>query len=162
DDAASEDDHTDESGGAVRSIGGLGARGVSDTHTHRCRPRVGEVMTATLQGIELRAWQHDALRAWESAGRRAVIEAVTGTGKTTLGLAAAADVLSRGLRVLVVVPSVDLLEQWYEAFYGALPSVRVGRRGAGHHDAFPRTQVLVTIVNSAITPMFQQPTGPTL
>ncbi|WP_233266759.1 DEAD/DEAH box helicase [Tomitella fengzijianii] len=119
-------------------------------------------MSAVLQGIELRAWQRDALSMWEEAGRRAVIEAVTGTGKTTLGLAAAADAVGRGLDVLVVVPSVDLLEQWHAAFRTALPGVPVGRRGAGYHDAFPQVHVLVTIVNSAITPSFRRPTGATL
>ncbi|WP_235681056.1 DEAD/DEAH box helicase [Tomitella gaofuii] len=119
-------------------------------------------MSALLQGIELRAWQRDALSKWEVAGRRAVIEAVTGTGKTTLGIAAAADAVGRGLKVLVVVPSVDLLEQWHDAFRRALPGVPVGRRGAGHHDAFPQVQVLVTIVNSAITPTFRRPAGETL
>lgn len=115
-----------------------------------------------LQGVELRAWQQDALRAWESAGRHAVVEAVTGTGKTTLGLAAAADAVSRGMSVLIVVPSVDLLDQWHAAIRAVLPQVRVGRLGAGHHDSFATVQLLVAIVNSAIAPSFRRPSGEVL
>ncbi|MFZ2528420.1 MAG: DEAD/DEAH box helicase family protein [Rhodococcus sp. (in: high G+C Gram-positive bacteria)] len=61
-------------------------------------------MTATtLAGPPLRAWQSEAFDAWTKADRSAVVEAVTGTGKTTLGLA----VVARGLDVLVVRHGVN-------------------------------------------------------
>ena len=58
---------------------------------------------------ELRPYQRDALEAWTDAGRRGVAELPTGSGKTVIGLAAIAAVCAPAL---VVVPTVDLLEQW--------------------------------------------------
>ena len=62
---------------------------------------------------ELYRWQLDALVSWLRCGRRGVIEAVTGSGKTDVAIAAAADALRRGRFVLVVVPSRVLMEQWH-------------------------------------------------
>ena len=58
---------------------------------------------------ELRPYQRAALDAWTDAGRRGVVELPTGSGKTVIGLAAVAAV---GAPALVVVPTIDLLEQW--------------------------------------------------
>ena len=58
---------------------------------------------------ELRPYQQAALAAWTDADRRGVVELPTGSGKTVIGLAAVAAV---GKPALVVVPTVDLLEQW--------------------------------------------------
>ena len=62
---------------------------------------------------ELYRWQLDALVSWLRCGRRGVIEAVTGSGKTDVAIAAASDALRRGRFVLVVVPSRVLMEQWH-------------------------------------------------
>ena len=48
-------------------------------------------------------WQKEAFDAGVSSGYRAIVEAVTGTGKTHVGLAATLDSVSRGRQVLVVV-----------------------------------------------------------
>ncbi|RRQ27389.1 DEAD/DEAH box helicase [Rhodococcus sp. Eu-32] len=98
----------------------------------------------------LREWQKEAFDAWVSHGYRAIVEAVTGTGKTHVGLAATLDSVSRGRQVMVVVPSVDLLEQWYSAMVKALPSVRIGRRGNNHSDTFRYYDVLITTIQSAV------------
>jgi RNA polymerase primary sigma factor len=84
------------------------------------------------RGPEPRAWQQEALDAWLEAGRRGVVEAVTGTGKTAVGILAAADAVARGRRVAVVVPGVDLLDQWYAKLTNDLTSVRIGRLGDNH------------------------------
>src|SRR4051812_46524949 len=42
------------------------------------------------QGALPRAWQSEALASWQANPRRGVVEAVTGTGKTTVGVLAAA------------------------------------------------------------------------
>jgi superfamily II DNA or RNA helicase len=41
-------------------------------------------------------WQLDALTAWLACGRRGVVEAVTGSGKTDMALAAIDDAHRRG------------------------------------------------------------------
>jgi len=58
---------------------------------------------------ELREYQQEALDDWEAADRRGVLELPTGSGKTVIGIAA---IEALGTPTLVVVPTIDLLEQW--------------------------------------------------
>ncbi|UYP20191.1 DEAD/DEAH box helicase family protein [Rhodococcus sp. Z13] len=109
-------------------------------------------MTAiALAGPPLRDWQREAFEAWVAADRSAVVEAVTGTGKTTLGIAAAADAIARDMNVLVVVPGIELLDQWYRAIRRVLPDIPIGRRGGGFTDTFRGNRILVSTVQSAIS-----------
>jgi RNA polymerase primary sigma factor len=101
------------------------------------------------RGPEPRAWQQEALDSWLDAGRRGVVEAVTGTGKTTVGVIAAADAVARGRRVAVVVPGIDLLDQWHAKLTSDLPSVRVGRFGDRYQDSLDDHDVVVSTVQSA-------------
>ncbi|MDQ6838880.1 MAG: DEAD/DEAH box helicase family protein [Actinomycetota bacterium] len=98
----------------------------------------------------LYAWQADALAAWAAAGRRGVIEAVTGTGKTMVGVAAALQELAQRGQVLVLVPTVELQRQWVTEMTARLATASaVGRLGAGSSDSLASHDVLVAIVNSA-------------
>ena len=72
---------------------------------------------------ELYRWQLDALISWLRCGRRGVIEAVTGSGKTDVAIAAVSDALRRGRFVLIVVPSRVLMEQWHGRLTAAFPEV---------------------------------------
>ena len=58
---------------------------------------------------ELREYQQTALDAWRDAGDRGCLELPTGSGKTVIGIAATVEL---GVPTLVVVPTIDLLEQW--------------------------------------------------
>jgi len=61
----------------------------------------------------LRRWQNEALTLWLST-RRGVASVVTGAGKTRFALACVAEAQRRepGLHVLVIVPTIALLDQW--------------------------------------------------
>ncbi len=77
-------------------------------------PYVDDVMrvvdlTDLRPDIELKDYQQDALRAWLAADRRGVIELPTGAGKTYIALQAIATVARS---TLVVVPTLDLVDQW--------------------------------------------------
>lgn len=103
----------------------------------------------------LRPWQGDALAAWEAAGRRGVVEAATGTGKTAVALAAA-ERLRRdhgvSLRVVVVVPTIALATQWRDAMAEELgvPASLVGEvHSGGGADFGSHSHVMVTVINSA-------------
>jgi superfamily II DNA or RNA helicase len=98
---------------------------------------------------ELYRWQLDALISWLRCGRRGVIEAVTGSGKTDVALAAAADALRRSRFVLVVVPTRVLMEQWYGRLTAAMPEARIGRLGDSGADAPISCDVLVATRHSA-------------
>ena len=98
---------------------------------------------------ELYRWQLDALISWLRCGRRGVIEAVTGSGKTDVAIAAASDALRRGRFVLVVVPSRVLMEQWYGRLTAAIPEARIGRLGDSGKDVPTSCDVLVATRHSA-------------
>ncbi len=98
---------------------------------------------------ELYRWQLDALVSWLHCGRRGVVEAVTGSGKTDVAIAAAADALRRGLFVLVLVPSRVLMEQWHARLTAAMPERRIGRLGDAGKDVPTECDVLVATRHSA-------------
>jgi superfamily II DNA or RNA helicase len=78
----------------------------------------------------LRPYQRAAVEAWERADRRGVVELPTGSGKTVIGLAAVERVATA---TLVVVPTVDLLEQWRRELEREF-DVPVGQLGGGRQD----------------------------
>jgi superfamily II DNA or RNA helicase len=94
-------------------------------------------------------WQLDALISWLRCGRRGVVEAVTGSGKTDIAIAAASDALRRGHFVLVVVPSRVLMEQWHGRLTAAMPDARIGRLGDSGKDTQASCDVLVATRHSA-------------
>ncbi len=94
-------------------------------------------------------WQVDAMAAWLRVGRRGVVEAVTGSGKTDMAFAAVADARRRGLFVCVIVPSRVLLEQWYQRMMIAFPEDRIGRLGDHHLDLAENVDILITTRHSA-------------
>ncbi|MFC7070260.1 DEAD/DEAH box helicase family protein [Halobaculum lipolyticum] len=78
-------------------------------------------------GYTLRDYQREALDAWTDADRRGVLELPTGSGKTVIALEAIA---RGGEPALVVVPTVDLLDQWQRELASTF-DVPVGRLGGG-------------------------------
>ena len=82
-------------------------------------------------------------------GRRGVIEAVTGSGKTDMAMAAIADAHRRGIFVLVVVPTRVLIAQWYERLTTAFPDLDIGRLGDSQRDRPDSCDVLVATRHSA-------------
>jgi len=97
----------------------------------------------------LYSWQLDALTSWLRCGRRGIIEAVTGSGKTDVAIAAAADAHRRGLFVLVVVPSRVLMNQWTVRLTEALPTCSIGRLGDTFNDRVESCDILVSTRHSA-------------
>ncbi|QCC52387.1 DEAD/DEAH box helicase family protein [Halapricum salinum] len=76
---------------------------------------------------ELREYQQGALDSWRAAGDRGVLELPTGSGKTVIAIAAIAQL---GVPTLVVVPTIDLLEQWREELQREF-DVPIGQLGGG-------------------------------
>lgn len=62
--------------------------------------------------LELRRWQQEALERWEANSHRGIVSVVTGGGKTIFALACVEAV--RPETTLVVVPTLALLDQWWE------------------------------------------------
>ena len=96
----------------------------------------------TTQRVSLYDWQRDALIAWDDAHRTGVVQAVTGAGKTRVGLAAIEDAHRQGRQSVVIVPTLALVKQWVAAIVELLPRVRVRSR----LDSGMEWDVLVTTV----------------
>lgn len=62
--------------------------------------------------ITLRDWQNEALAKWQGEGHRGIVEVVTGGGKTVFALACIQDYQPD--TSLIIVPTVALLDQWWE------------------------------------------------
>ncbi|MEE8305034.1 MAG: DEAD/DEAH box helicase family protein [Candidatus Tectomicrobia bacterium] len=87
--------------------------------------------------------QHEALHAWKQTGGVGVVVLPTGAGKTYLGQLA---MQMMQQSTLIVVPTLDLMHQWYAHLLAAFPDAQVGLLGGGSHD---RTSVLVATYDSA-------------
>ncbi|SEO86074.1 Superfamily II DNA or RNA helicase [Halogranum amylolyticum] len=84
---------------------------------------------------DLREYQRDALDAWRDAGERGVLELPTGSGKTVIAVAA---IVALSVPTLVVVPTVDLLEQWRRELEAEF-DVPIGQFGGGEQVQEPIT-----------------------
>jgi RNA polymerase primary sigma factor len=97
----------------------------------------------------LYGWQQEALKAWHANARRGVVEAVTGSGKTRVGIAAAFEAIRQGSKVLILVPTAELQRQWLASLRRDLPKARRGALGDGRSDSLDHVDILVSIVHSA-------------
>ncbi len=87
--------------------------------------------------------QQEALLAWKQAGRRGVVVLPTAAGKTYLAQLA---MQSTPRSTLIVVPTLDLMHQWYAQLEAAFPDIEVGLLGGGSRD---RTPILISTYDSA-------------
>lgn len=108
-----------------------------------------QTVTGDFQFAELYDWQQQALQSWKANNFRGVIEAVTGAGKTRVGIAAIAQALRLGMKATVLVPTTELQEQWMVSLRKELPQAAIGRLGGSYTADFDSVDVIVAIVNSA-------------
>jgi len=108
-----------------------------------------QAVTGDFRFAELYEWQQQALQAWKAHNFRGVIEAVTGAGKTRVGIAAIAQALRLGMKVTVLVPTTELQEQWMVSLRKDLPKAAIGKLSGGYTANFGSVDVIVAIVNSA-------------
>lgn len=105
--------------------------------------------------VDLYAWQEDCIERWFKGGGRGTVKVVTGAGKTILALAIAERLQNQRvpeLRVVVVVPTIVLMQQWYDELiaHGNLPHTAIGRLGGGFKDDFSGgRRVLIAVLASA-------------
>jgi len=111
--------------------------------------RLSAVAVPASWGLSLHPWQDEALRGWYANGCRGIVEAVTGSGKTHLGLAAAARAKADGMTTTVLVPSVELQRQWLHRFATHLPHLSVAAVGGEERGDVARADVVIAVVNSA-------------
>ena len=89
------------------------------------------------------------LDAWLARGRRGIVEAATSEGRRLVGVLAAWDARTRGEKVLILVPTTDLIERWSTALEVQLPGLSIGRRDVTTAHTFDECDVLVSLVGAA-------------
>ncbi len=83
-----------------------------------------------------REWQRQAYENWVRHGRRGIIEAATGSGKSLIGVMAALEALDEGFAVVIVAPTRVLQQQWISQYFSTLwdspnkPIRTIGNEGA--------------------------------
>ncbi|MCP4396298.1 MAG: DEAD/DEAH box helicase [bacterium] len=97
--------------------------------------------------IEPHPYQREALQAWKANRFRGVIELPTGSGKSYLGQMAI-EFTQRS--TLIVVPTIDLLHQWYSLLSSSFKQDLVGIIGGGYYEV---NLLTVTTYQSAVNTM---------
>ena len=94
--------------------------------------------TFQMRDLELRDYQQQAIQNWEKSAMRGCVILPTGAGKTAIGIKAIQKV---NASVLVVVPTIDLMEQWADNISKYIftnnsnpQDVPIGRLGGGEDD----------------------------
>ena len=113
-------------------------------HTFDDQARAYDVLSLRLaEPIVPREHQTKALAAWVSAGKAGSIQLPTGAGKTILAVLA---ILTTARSALVIVPTIDLMQQWETVLTRYLQQP-IGLLGGGAHDI---QQITVSTYDSAV------------
>src|SRR5919205_603158 len=83
------------------------------------------------ESISLRDYQQKALDNWIKAGKKGCIVLPTGAGKTVIGVKAIEVINSASL---VVVPTIDLMDQWTSVLSKYFKNIKIGNLGGGLDD----------------------------
>ena len=106
-------------------------------------------------GVEPHQWQRECITEWQRRKGCGTVKVVTGAGKTLLALFIAEllqNTEDKDLHVAIVVPTIVLMHQWYDAIleHGNLPEEAIGRLGGGYDEGFGGgKRILITVLASA-------------
>jgi superfamily II DNA or RNA helicase len=81
--------------------------------------------------LTLRDYQQKALDNWTKVGKRGCVVLPTGSGKTVIGVKAIEMVNSASI---VIVPTIDLMDQWTSVLSKYFPDIKIGNLGGGTDD----------------------------
>lgn len=102
--------------------------------SHNQAPRYKRLELYCALGIEPYPHQQEALSRWQTAKGRGVVVLPTGAGKTLVGVLALCWARRDGL---ILVPTLDLMHQWYALLRLAFPGQEIGLIGGGYHEIMP-------------------------
>ncbi len=114
-----------------------------------------------MNNISLLDWQREGMRKWVLNKGSGIIQAPTGTGKTFLGL----KLISRDnlSPFMVIVPTVELKEQWKERVKKYYPDTIITGVGGGekykyNNTLFDSKEVIIAVINSVRNSQFKMKT----
>lgn len=81
--------------------------------------------------LNLRDYQQKALDRWVKAGKKGCVVLPTGSGKTVIGVKAIETVNAASL---IIVPTIDLMDQWTSVLSKYFTNVKIGNLGGGSDD----------------------------
>jgi len=98
--------------------------------------------------LKLREWQENAFPLWW-AKKRGIIKVVTGGGKTVFAIHCLTKYLEENKTnsILIVVPSIALLDQWYEGLSQSFSSEEISLNGGGEQIE-SITKICITTIDS--------------
>ena len=84
--------------------------------------------------MKLRQWQEKAFPLWW-AKKRGIVKVVTGGGKTVFAIHCLTKYLEeqKDNSIFIIVPSIALLDQWYEGLQKTFGDKDISRNGGGEH-----------------------------
>lgn len=107
---------------------------LKDNDIRNTIPRWQNLTLSLRDNREAHDYQREALKAWHQANRWGSVVLPTGAGKTFLALQAIADC---AVSTLVVVPTLDLLHQWYARLTNAFGPIE---KPKNNHDRYGLSQ----------------------
>ncbi|MCZ6676739.1 MAG: DEAD/DEAH box helicase family protein [Candidatus Poribacteria bacterium] len=105
-------------------------------------PRYKTIQPKLKLDFDLHDYQKEGLQAWTEANCLGTVILPTGAGKTFLALKAIEHVKRS---TLIIVPTIDLLNQWYDLLTNAF-ELEIGILGGGYHEI---QEITVTTYDSA-------------
>lgn len=87
------------------------------------------------EGIVLRPYQNEAIKAWVDNGKHGFFVMATGTGKTWTAIYAALEVIKQeNIFLVICAPYKHLVRQWYEDVHSVLPNCRTIMVSSENHN----------------------------
>ena len=107
--------------------------------------------------VELYRWQKEAKKTWWENGGKGIVKVVTGAGKTIFALSLISDLFNSeayrdgGLRVIIIVPTTVLLDQWLIETMDKLhiPRENIGVFYGKEKENVGDKDIVIYVVNSA-------------
>lgn len=107
--------------------------------------------------LELWRWQKECSDSWWRNGCQGIVKVVTGAGKTVLALSLVENLKNKeiysngGLKIVIVVPTTAVLDQWYGEVIERLsvPKRDIGLFYGEQKDDIRDKEIIICVINSA-------------
>ena len=106
--------------------------------------------------LDLHEWQLECRKKWFQSNNKGIAKVVTGAGKTILALSIMEQLqnqINHNLKVAIIVPTIVLLNQWYDVLikYTNIPHKLIRQMGGGEkYDFSDNGIIVIAVINSAV------------